>query len=219
LPEEIKDSPSHQKAREALSDGGSVLDVGCGGGIAAFALSPKVKRVFGVDHQPEMLTMFKKNAARFNCEAVTIEGFWPEVSNLVPQVDVVVSHHVAYNVPEINEFLIALNAKAKNRVVLEIPERHPLMNLSKLWKHFWNLERPTEPTADLLVDVINDLGFKANIEKWQGELRDAIDFDTAAEFNRIRLCLPKTRLDDVKTFMKENVGKEERPLATIWWNK
>jgi hypothetical protein len=166
-----------------------------------------------------MLKMFKKNAARFDCEAETIEGFWPEVSNLLPEVDVVVSHHVAYNVPEINDFLIALNAKAKNRVVLEIPERHPLMNLSKMWKYFWNLERPSEPTADLLVDVIKDLGYKVNIEKWQGHLRDVIDFDTAAEFNRIRLCLPKTRLNEVKSFMKENVSKEERPLATIWWNK
>ena len=69
MPDEIKDSPSHKKAREALSDGGSVLDVGCGGGIAAFALAPKINRVFGVDHQPEMLKMFNNNAARFNCEA------------------------------------------------------------------------------------------------------------------------------------------------------
>jgi len=33
-------------------------EVGCGGGIAAFATVPPVRHVIGVDHQPEMLDMF-----------------------------------------------------------------------------------------------------------------------------------------------------------------
>ena len=33
----VPDSPSHALAREALGTGGSVLDIGCGGGRAAFA--------------------------------------------------------------------------------------------------------------------------------------------------------------------------------------
>ena len=218
LPDEIKDSPSHQRAREALPEGGSVLDVGCGGGIGAFALAPKVKRVIGVDHQAEMLAMFKKNATRFDCTAQTFEGYWPDVADQVPEVDVVVSHHVAYNVPKINDFLIALNKKAKSRVVIEIPQQHPLMNLTAMWKHFWNLDRPSQPTADLLVEVIHDLGYKVKIEKWEGQLRDAIDFDTAAEFNRIRLCLPKSRYDEVLEFMKSHPPKTGRELATIWWD-
>ena len=56
-------TPSHDRAREALVDRGSVLDVGCGGGAAAFALTPPAASVVGVDHQPEMLAMFEDNAA------------------------------------------------------------------------------------------------------------------------------------------------------------
>jgi SAM-dependent methyltransferase len=59
VPEVIAPSPSHDRAREALSQEASVLDVGCGGGVAALALVPEVKTVIGVDHQPEMLAMFR----------------------------------------------------------------------------------------------------------------------------------------------------------------
>lgn len=57
LPAVITDSPSHQRAREVNPS--SFLDIGCGGGIAAFATDANI--VIGVDHQPEMLTMFANN--------------------------------------------------------------------------------------------------------------------------------------------------------------
>ena len=62
LPDVIEDSISHQRAREVLVSGDSVLDIGCGGGIAAFAVVPPATHVIGVDHQAEMLEMFSKNA-------------------------------------------------------------------------------------------------------------------------------------------------------------
>src|SRR5512146_2244172 len=43
------ESPSRDRAREALPDGGSVLDVGCGGGAASLALVPPAASVTGVD--------------------------------------------------------------------------------------------------------------------------------------------------------------------------
>lgn len=219
IPKKIEDSPSHKVAREALPEGGSVLDIGCGGGIAAFALVPKVKKVIGIDHQSEMLEMFIANARRFNCEYITIEGFWPEVSDQTPSADLVVSHHVAYNVPNIEEFLIAMNDKAKKRIVIEIPQQHPLTNMNQMWSHFWGISRPTEPSADLLFATILELGFPAKMDKWSGEMRGEIDLDQAAEFNRIRLCLPKSKLGEVRAYIEANPPKKERTLATIWWDK
>jgi hypothetical protein len=166
-----------------------------------------------------MLTIFTENAKRFGCEAQVIEGFWPAVADRTPNAEVVVSHHVAFNVPEIEDFIIALNVKAKNRVVIEIPQQHPLSNLSELWKHFWKLERPTEPTADLLNEIVSELGFKSQIENWDGQMRGEIDLDQAAEFNRIRLCLPKSKFREVRDFMENNPPKKARKLATIWWDK
>ena len=53
-PAAISPTPSHERAREALGLEASVLDVGCGGGVAAFALLPEVQRVTGVDRQREI---------------------------------------------------------------------------------------------------------------------------------------------------------------------
>src|SRR5512141_917000 len=65
IPEKIDETISHSRAREALPSGGSVLDVGCGGGIASFALTPPASHVIGVDHQGEMLEMFAENAKKY----------------------------------------------------------------------------------------------------------------------------------------------------------
>ena len=84
IPDTITETVSHQKAKEALPENGSVLDIGCGGGIAAFALAEKAKHVIGVDHQAEMLTMFSQNAKNRGLTSDNISGFnlvgncWPK---------------------------------------------------------------------------------------------------------------------------------------------
>ncbi|MDP9241458.1 MAG: SAM-dependent methyltransferase, partial [Actinomycetota bacterium] len=45
----MPDTPSRRRALEALPAGGSVLDVGCGGGAASLALAPPAGRLVGVD--------------------------------------------------------------------------------------------------------------------------------------------------------------------------
>jgi len=219
LPTNIVDSFSHQMAREALPEQGSVLDIGCGGGIAAFALTGKVKNAIGVDHQPEMLTMFNENAKQRGINSETFEGFWPAVAKQVPSADVVTCHHVVYNVQEIVPFLNALNDHAHKRVVIEMPAKHPLANMDKAWNHFWQLARPTDPTPQDLVEVLGEVGIKASIHYWSGVMRQETDIEQAAEFMRIRLCLPKNRLNEVKEFIIKESPSLERELATIWWDK
>ena len=48
IPEVITDSLSHQRAREAMPAGGSVLDIGCGGGIGAFGITPPAAHVIEI---------------------------------------------------------------------------------------------------------------------------------------------------------------------------
>ncbi len=218
VPAEISATPSHARALEALPKAGTVLDVGCGGGIAAFALTPSASHVMGVDHQPEMLAMFADNARQRGLTCETFAGFWPQVADQVPVADVVVSHHVAYNVADIGPFLRALNSHARFRVVIEIPTRHPLSNMSAAWKYFWNLERPTQPTAENLVDVLKEIGIDAHVAKWTGPMRDQIDLEQDAEFTRIRLCLSPDRLPAVREFLRANPLPRQREIATIWWD-
>lgn len=218
IPEEISMTPSHSRALDGLSPGGSVLDVGCGGGIAAFAVTPPAAHVIGVDHQSEMLEMFAANAKARGVSYEVYEGFWTDVESQVPSADVVTSHHVVYNVAEIAPFLQALNSHAKSRVVIEMPIRHPLSSMSEAWKHFWNLERPTTPTPEDLLDVFKEIGIEVNIDYWSGPLRDRIDIDRDSEFLRIRLCLPPERLDEVRQYLVDNPQPQRRELATIWWD-
>ncbi len=218
VPQLIEMSPSHEKAFEALPDNGSILDIGCGGGIAAFAMGKKAGKVIGVDHQSVMLKMFSENARTRGIESKVHLGFWPAVSAKVEKADVVVSHHVVYNVQDIVPFLEALNAHANKRVVIEMPQHHPLANLTSAWKYFWNLERPIKPTPKDLLNVLQQMGIAAHLEMWSGETRADLDFEQAVEFTRIRLCLPPSRRNEVQEYLLANPQPEKRELGTIWWD-
>lgn len=218
LPSIITDSFSHQRAREVLPKGGSVLDVGCGGGIAAFALTPPAASVIGVDHQSEMLTMFSEHAHQSGVESRVYEGFWPEVAKNVPIADVAVSHHVLYNVQEIEDFLLALDAHARTRVVLELPQQHPKSSSSALWEHFWGITRPSTPTPHDAMKVIESIGIVAKLQLWSGEMRSESDLAAAARNARISLCLPESRESEVLDLLTSQPVPTERKLATIWWD-
>ena len=148
LPEVIAESPSHDRAREALGHEASILYIGCGGGIATFALVPQLKQAVGVDQQSAMLAMYERNGVRFGVPVTTIAGNWPDVAAETPLCDVVAAHHVVYNVGDVVPFLAAANDHARKRVVLELPTAHPLAPMSDAWRHFWSLERPKDPTPN-----------------------------------------------------------------------
>ena len=75
------DSPSRRVAAQALGDGGSVLDVGCGGGAAAMAVVPRAGHVAGVDSSADMLAAFGHPPLRFrNQVREIISAMWPEVN-------------------------------------------------------------------------------------------------------------------------------------------
>ena len=219
LPDQIADTPSHQKAREALSATGSVLDIGCGGGVATFAIAKSGNHVIGVDHQAEMLEMYMQNAKARSIESEVHDGFWPAISGQVPVADVVTVHHVVYNVGDIEPFLKAVDNHARQRVVIELPLVHPMTSASAGWKHFWNLIRPTSPNADDLVSVLNEMGIKARLEKFSADFPLEQSPEDIAERTRVRLCLPPSRLDEVKSFLIDHPFATKRDLAVIWWDK
>ena len=219
VPSVIPPTPSHDRAREALPSGGSVLDVGCGGGIAAFALVPKAGTVIGVDHQSEMLEMFAAHADELGVASETHFGFWPALAGETPAADVVTCHHVVYNVADIEPFLRELDAHARGRVVIEMPQRHPLWNRRNAWKHFWDIERPEDPTPEMLLDVLSEMGIVAHMHLWDGQAFKQLDIDTEVEFTRIRLCLPADRDEEIREFLLKETPATVRPLATIWWDK
>src|ERR1700754_2147547 len=62
-PPEPVDTPSRRAALALLPDGGTVLDVGCGGGVASIALVGRAGHLTGVDQQQNMLDAFAASAS------------------------------------------------------------------------------------------------------------------------------------------------------------
>jgi SAM-dependent methyltransferase len=217
---EPADSPSHHVARAALPDGGSVLDVGCGGGRAALAVAPPARLVIGVDHQPEMLRAFADAAAARGLEHAEVPGAWPDVAGAAPEADVVVCHHVAYNVADLAGFALALDAHARRRVVMELTARHPLARMAPLWQRFWGLERPEGPTAEQAAAVLREAGLPVREEVWEsGEDREArLAFEDRVRFTRVRLCLPPERDPEVAQAVRDIGPAAPRRLVALWWD-
>ena len=196
---------SAEVARSLLPEsGGSVLDVGCGGGRAAMSLVPPAELVIGVDQAPAMLAAFTTAAAAAGARSMTIEGRWPDVADLAPVADVVTCHHVAYNVADIEPFVLALTAHARLGVVLVLPTRHPMSAWNEAWRRFWNLDRPDGPTDDDFAAVLDELGLDA--ERWEMPrpplARHTDDREALVRSTLRRLCLGEDRADDVAAFLE-----------------
>jgi SAM-dependent methyltransferase len=209
------DTISRARAMEALPAGGGVIDVGCGGGAGGLALAPAAGRVVGVDQSAEMLTAFARAADARGIARRTVQGPWPLVAIAAGQADVVVCHHVLYNVADLVPFVQALDAAARHRVVCEITATHPMTTSAPLWQHFWNLGRPDGPDADLAAEVIREAGIDVQLERWSRPSR-IVDRSVYVRMNRQRLCLPVEAEPEVDRVM----GPTDRPrdVATLWWD-
>jgi SAM-dependent methyltransferase len=220
-------TPSNLEAARHLPQGGSVLDVGAGGGAASLPLAGRAGRLVGVDESPAMVASFLAAAEAAGVPAEGVEGRWPEVAGRVGPADVVVCHHVLYNVADLAPFVAALTDHARRRVVAELTARHPLADLRPLWRRFHDLERPTGPGADDAVAALEALGLRVERSDWESPDRFGFDdFDELVAFTRRRLCLPADRDPEVaKALLADGthqaggvwVSGRPRRVATLSW--
>jgi len=209
-------TPSLVRALEVLPQGGSVLDVGAGGGAASLPLCPPAATVTAVDQSPRMLERFADLAERQAIGHREVEGLWPDVAGQVGAADVVVCNHVLYNVGDIVPFVTALTDHARRRVVVEITAMHPQSSLNPLWEHFHSLARPTRPTARDAAAVLSELGLEVGVEEFEGPMRwHGHKHDELVAFTRRRLCLPPERDPEVAALLPPPVA---RPHVALWWD-
>jgi len=184
--------------------GGTVLDVGCGGGRAAMSLVPPAERVIGVDHDAGMLAAFTEAAAAAGARSMTIQGRWPDVAAETPVADLVTCHHVAYNVADIEPFIGALTDHARLAVVLVIPTKHPMSAWNNAWRRFWELDRPDGPTSDDFAAVLAEMDIEA--ERWdmpRPPLARHTEDPTALVASTLRrLCLGENRAAEVADYLE-----------------
>lgn len=224
-------TPTTSRALEALGEGGSVLDVGVGGGATSLPLAGHAGRITGVDGQQDMLDGFETAGGEAGVEVDTILGEWPAVADRAPRCDVVVCGHVFYNVADLGPFAIALHERAGRRVVVELTERHPLSWMRDLWLHFHDIRWPDGPTASDAADALREVGFEPRREDRTeiGE-RGGGGFEhrrDAVALVRRRLCLPEDREAEVVARLGDRLRKEgdlwsagspEQVVTTLWWD-
>lgn len=215
-PDEPPDSPSRRFALGWLGEGGAVLDVGCGAGAASLALVPPATELTGVDQSPAMLARFAAEASRRGVEARTVEGGWPGVAASVPPHDVVVCHHVAYNVADLVAFVVALSGHARRGVVLELTGRHPLHHLAPLWRQFWDLERPAGPTAEDALAVLRECGLQPQVAQWERPRRRSLPPDEEVALVRRRLCLTADRDPEVAEALERLPAGDQEVWSFSW---
>jgi SAM-dependent methyltransferase len=220
--------PSFERAWAALDPPGSVLDIGSGAGAACLPLLPRCTEMTAVDSQPDMLDLLANRAEAAGLQPRLVTGTWPAAAAEAGQADVVTCHHVSYNVPEIQPFVAALSAAARRIVVVEMTATHPLVSLNPLWLRFHGLVRPTGPTADDFLAILQAMGIPAAAERWQRP--GGPDYESFAELTdvtRRRLCLPPERADEVGRALAESgvdprqpidLGSSGRDVVTIWWD-
>lgn len=220
-------NPIFELARELLPvDGGSVLDVGCGGGRSSLPLFPRADRIIGVDASRAMLDQFAAAAQSLGVGHREIEGRWPDVAiaaemagSPLERVDVVVCHHVFFNVPDLEPFVVALTAMARLGVVAVLPRRHPMSAWNAAWKHFWNVDRPLGPTSDDAVAVLNALGIEPEVFEVPRPAmsRHAEDPALLVRSARRRLCLTSDRDDELAEWLRANPPDFTRDVVVLRW--
>jgi 2-polyprenyl-3-methyl-5-hydroxy-6-metoxy-1,4-benzoquinol methylase len=208
----------HRLARADLAGGGTVLDVGCGGGAASVPLVPPATALIGVDSSAGMLDTFAHAAEGKGVDHVEVLGQWPEIADRTPLADVVVCRNVVYNVAPIVTFVTALTGHASKRVVVELTEFHPSVPLRPLWKGFWGLDRPEGPTAEMFTEVLSDLGYQAVVERETRPSTKAVaDPGEYVAFVRRRLCLDRSRDPDVADALAALPDQDETSAVVVSW--
>jgi SAM-dependent methyltransferase len=213
-------TPSDREAARWLPPGGTVLDVGAGGGAASLPLagggSGGLKSEAGaqvlvaVDESAGMLEAFRTAASQAQVAAETVLGHWPEVADRVGAADVVVCYDVLYNVQDLEPFARALTAHARHRVVAQLGERHPLVEEAPLWRTFHHLDRPDGPTADDAEAALRALGLLVERQDWTAGPRASFaTFEDLVAFLRRRLCLPREREAELAAVLAAELVEDE----------
>jgi 2-polyprenyl-3-methyl-5-hydroxy-6-metoxy-1,4-benzoquinol methylase len=212
-----EDTPSDRAARDALAEGGTVLDVGVGAGAASLRLRPA--HITGVDPSATLLEAFAARATKLGIAHAEAVGKWPDAAPRVVAADVVVCHHVVYNVTDLASFVSALAAHAHRRVVVELTAMHPMSWLAPYWMALHGLTQPQTPTSDNAAAVVSALGFDAHQQRSRREVQMIGERGDEQEARIARrLCLGSEHMPELRRLLAATPPPATREIVTLWWD-
>ena len=96
---------------------------------------------------------------------------------------------------------------------------HPQSSLAALWRHFWNLDRPSGPDADSFVRVVRSLGHQPAVSRWQRDERPApITNEQLVANLRQRLCLTAGRDREIADVIGASPLLSSDEVVTVAWH-
>jgi len=123
-----------------------------------------------------------------------------------------------YNVPDLVPFAQALTDHADRRVVVELTAEHPAMNLNDAWQQLHGLHRPTTPTADDAVAVLEEMGLHVHAERSERVNQAGPDRAEVLAFARRRLCVGPEREAEIDALLGPEFESPLRRVVTLWWD-
>ena len=227
LAEPVGETVRH--AMYALSEPGSVLDVGAAAGATSLPLiaARRVTHLTAVDADAVLLDACAERVARFGVPFGRVEGMWPQVVEQTQIADIVLCGNVFYNVADLEPFTSALTRRARRMVVAEVAARHPLTELNPLWQRFHGITRPDGPTVEDLLAALAELGVHPEVTRWGR--RPEAEYATFAELvdvTRRRQCLPPEADAEIEQALRDmghspdlppDLGSSGRELVTLTW--
>lgn len=80
------------------------------------------------------------------------------------------------------------------------------------------IPRPSRPTADDVLAMLDRLGINAEHGRWSRPVQmiGELDDDVIARIAR-RLCLSPSRVDELRSIVERTPPPRERDGVTIWW--
>jgi SAM-dependent methyltransferase len=217
-------TPTMEAVVRLAGEGGSVLDVGAGAGRYSVWLAARGHRVTAVERSPGMIAALA-DACR-GLDVAIVDGSWPAVASMVNEHKVVLCAHVVYDVQDIAPFVASLSERATSAVVIEMTPVHPWSNLAPLYRALHDLDRPTGPTHDDLVEVLREVpGVEPEVETWSRPSDLWYEsWDELLDFYGRRLVLPKARWSELRVLLEPDVvetddrltvGTRDRDLVTV----
>lgn len=215
---------------EHVGSDATVIDVGAGPGRYTIPLAEMARAVIAVEPSPIMTGYLRENLTAKGIGNVSIvPRRWEDAE--VPMADFVVCSHVLYNVLDIGEFLLKLDAHAQRGCFI-VHHRQQFDHLAgALWPLVHGEPLAPPPVFASLLDVLAEVGI--------GEFRTGVmpafarmtfeDAEEAVDYCLERLALMDTEdnrallrpaLAELLERVDDRVGiPPQPPSGVVWWLK